>query len=202
MKNLLDSPINACSFWTTLGRNSLAASSAIALSLSFAAPAPALTLFFSGDTTNKPTFNRPQTEGFVPPSNPPTSLSGKAVPYSSQPFTVNTSGVYNIIGAQNFLGIQFLYQNSFDANNPLTNVISGDDPFPDEGNASFYNLPLTAQQQYFLVTTGFDDTSNSYGTFTNTISSVPEPAAIPGSIALLIFGRFLMVKYQPKKPSY
>lgn len=99
-----------------------AAGVAIALSMSVILPSEASTISYSGDTTNAPTFNRPQTEGFEGGTNPPTSLSsnGTAVPYYSQPFSVNTTGSYDVVGSQNFLGIQFLYQNSFNPTTPLT----------------------------------------------------------------------------------
>ncbi|WP_157162512.1 PEP-CTERM sorting domain-containing protein [Cylindrospermum stagnale] len=197
----------------SLKRSISIASGAIALSLSFALPSQAVTISYSGDTTNAPTFNRPETEGFEGGTNPPTSLSsnGTAVPYYSQPFFVDTTGSYDVVGSQNFLGIQFLYQTSFNPATPLVNLLSGNDPFPDEGNSSFYGLNLTANNQYFLVTTGFDNSANSFGTFTNDISgpgnitlgsspeNVPEPASILGTITLAIFGGSLKLKYQPKK---
>ncbi len=174
----------------------LIASGAIALSVSVTLPSQALT--FTGDTTNGPTFNRPQTQGYEGGTNPPTALStnGTAVPYNSQPFTISATGAYNIIGTQNFSGIEFLYQNNFDPNNPLTNLLSGNDPFPDEGNAGFTGINLTANTPYFLVTTGFDNTSSSYGTFTNTITPVPFNFSSEQSLALGIplFLGFRMLK--------
>ena len=183
------------------------ASGAIALSLSVTLPVKAFTLSYSGDTTNAPTFNRPETQGFEGGTNPPTSLStnGTAVPYYSQPFLVDTTGSYDVVGSQNFLGIQYLYGNSFNPATPLANLLSGNDPFPDEGTSGFNGLSLTAQQQYFLVTTGFDNTASSYGTFTNTITgpgnitlnapkSVPEPSSIAGIVAFGLFAGSLTLK--------
>jgi hypothetical protein len=192
---------------------------AIALSLSIAIPSQAASVSFSGDTTNAATFNRPQTEGFEGGSNPPTSLSsnGTAVPYSSQPFFVDTTGIYNVTGFQNFLGIQFLYTNNFNPATPLANLLSGNDPFPDEGVSGFNDLSLTANNQYFLVTTGFDNTNLSFGTFTNTISgtgnitlgntvtvTVPEPSSTPSIVAFAIAGTTLVLKRQikNKKPKF
>jgi hypothetical protein len=188
---------------------------AIALSLSIAIPSQAASVSYSGDTTNAATFNRPQTQGFEGGTNPPTSLSsnGTAVTYSSQPFFVDTTSIYNVTGSQNFLGIQFLYANSFNPDTPLVNLLSGNDPFPDEGVSGFSNLSLTANNQYFLVTTGFDNTNLSFGTFTNTISgtgnitlgntvTVPEPSFTPSIVAFAIAGTTLVLKRQIKKPKF
>ncbi|MEH1823654.1 MAG: hypothetical protein V7L31_32050 [Nostoc sp.] len=180
---------------------------AIALSVSFILPSQASTISYSGDTTNAPTFNRPQTEGFEGGTNPPTSLSsnGTAVPYYSQPFFVDTTGSYNVVGSQAFLGIQFLYQNSFNPITPLVNLLSGNDPFPDEGTSGFSGLSLTANNQYFLVTTGFDNSNNSFGTFTNTITGpgnitlVPEPSSIASTVVFGIIGSTLILKRKLKK---
>jgi hypothetical protein len=182
------------------------------ISLAIILPSEASTLSYSGDTTNAPTFNRPQTEGFEGGTNPPTSLSsnGTAVPYFSQPFVVDTTGFYDVIGSQNFLGIQYLYTNSFNPANPLENVLSGNDPFPDEGNSGFMGLFLAAQQQYFLVTTGFDNTDKSFGSFTNTITgpgnitlgtrkNIPEPSAIAGLVAFGIFATSFSQKCKLRK---
>ncbi|BCL40180.1 PEP-CTERM sorting domain-containing protein [Nostoc sp. MS1] len=189
------------------------ASFAITLSLGCALPSEAFTVSYSGDTTNAPTFTRPQTQGFEGGTNPPTSLSsnGTAVPYYSQPFFVNTTGSYDVVGSQAFLGIQFLYQNSFNPTTPLVNLLSGNDPFPDEGTAGFSGLSLTAKKQYFLVTTGFDNSNNSFGTFTNTItgsgnitfgstSAVPEPSTIASTVVSGIFASSLILKRKLKKP--
>ncbi len=190
------------------------ASAAIALSLSVTLPSKAFTISYSGDTTNAQTFNRPETEGFESGTNPPTSLSsnGTAVPYYSQPFFVNTTGSYDVVGSQAFLGIQFLYQNSFNPTTPLVNLLNGNDPFPDEGNSGFSGLSLTANNQYFLVTTGFDNTDKSFGSFTNTITgsgnitlgstpaSVPEPSTIASTLVSGIFAGSLILKRKLKKP--
>ncbi|MEH2330050.1 hypothetical protein [Nostoc sp.] len=209
--------LSECSFnfWQKSLRRSIpiasaampAAGVAIALSVSVILPSQASTISYSGDTTNTPTFNRPQTEGFEGGTNPPTSLSsnGTAVPYYSQPFFVDTTGSYNVVGSQAFLGIQFLYQNSFNPTTPLVNLLSGNDPFPDEGTSGFSGLSLTANNQYFLVTTGFDNSNNSFGNFTNTITGpgnitlVPEPSSIASTVVFGIIGSTLILKRKLKK---
>ncbi|MEH2348372.1 MAG: hypothetical protein V7K55_10265 [Nostoc sp.] len=201
-------------FWQKSLRRSIPiASAAIALSMSVILPSEAATVSYSGDTTNAPTFNRPETEGFEGGTNPPTSLSsnGTAVPYYSQPFSVNTTGSYDVVGFQDFLGIQFLYQNSFNSATPLVNLLNGNDPFPDENTSGFSGLSLTANNQYFLVTTGFDNSNTSFGTFTNTITgpgnitlgstpvNVPEPSSIASTIAFGIFGSSFILKRKLRK---
>ncbi|HYW20947.1 MAG TPA: hypothetical protein VE956_16925 [Nodularia sp. (in: cyanobacteria)] len=212
-KSLSERSLN---FWQKSLRRSIPiASAAIALSVSVILPSQASTISYSGDTTNAPSFNRPETEGFESGTNPPTSLSsnGTAVPYYSQPFLVDTTGLYNVVGSQNFLGIQFLYQDSFNPTTPLVNLLNGNDPFPDEGTSGFSDLSLTANNQYFLVTTGFDNSNNSFGTFTNTITgpgnitlvpdpssiSVPEPSSIASTVIFGIFGSTLILKRKLKK---
>lgn len=211
--------LSGCSFnfWQKSLRCSIPmASAVITLSMSVILPSEASTISYSGDTTNAPTFNRPQTEGFEAGTNPPTSLSsnGTAVSYYSQPFSVNTTGSYDVVGSQNFLGIQFLYQNSFNPTNPLDNLLNENDPFPDESNSGFSDLSLTANNQYFLVTTGFDNSDNSFGTFTNTITgtgnitlgstpvNVPEPSSIASTIAFGIFGSSFILKRKLRKLKY
>ena len=201
--------LSKCSlnFWQKSLRRSIPiVSAAFAISLSITLPSEAFTISYLGDTTNAPTFNRPETEGFEGGTNPPTSLSsnGTAVPYYSQPFFVKTTGSYDVVGSQAFLGIQFLYQNSFNPTTPLVNLLSGNDPFPDEGTSGFSGLSLTANNQYFLVTTGFDNSNNSIGTFTNTITGpgnitlVPEPSSIASTVVFGIFSGSLILKRKLK----
>jgi hypothetical protein len=145
---------------------------------------------FFGNTTDGPTFNRPLS------GTPPTSLSavGTNVRYDAFGFTVSLSGNYSFLSAalaplgwDNYL---FLYQDAFDANDPLTNVLVGNDDNPIIGLSGFA-ANLTSGTTYYLVTTGFSN--SSYGVFSNTIfgqgtayavSTVPEPA----SYALLAVG--------------
>ncbi len=162
-----------------------------ALALGFALPSRAFTLIYSGNTKGGPTFNRPQTAGFEIAPTDPIALStiGTRVPYFVQPFIVDTTDSYDVFGSQNFDGIQYLYQNSFDPNNPLVNLLDGNDPFPDRGNSGFLGLSLTAGQQYVLVTTGFDDTNRSFGTFRNAITNVPIPdSSSMGVGSAVVFG--------------
>ena len=152
------------------------------------APAQAATFTYSGDTTGAPTWNRPE-EG-----NPPTTLSdfGKATPCDVFSFTVDTSSSYVFASTSPYDNYGFLYQGAFNAATPLANVIIGDD---DSNPSSFqdykFTTNLTTGTNYFLVSTGFDNTE--FGAFTTTIdgagnvnttgsTSVPEPFTIVGTL--------------------
>ena len=166
----------------------LTVAGATCLALSTAAPSLAGSLSYSGTTVGQPTWNRPLS------GNPPTSLSGvgTATRYSVFEFFVDTSGAYNFLSVAtnpaNWDNYTFLYQNSFNPLAPLTNVLRGNDDFPDVGQSGFNGVSLTAGVNYFLVTTGFGNTST--GAFTNTITgpgniaAVPTPALLPGLIGM------------------
>ncbi|MEH1933770.1 MAG: PEP-CTERM sorting domain-containing protein [Nostoc sp.] len=168
----------------------------IALGLGLAAlctatPAKAAVLTYQGDTTNQPTWRR------TAPGDPPDRISGEnagtmgmTVPYSVFKFTVEESGLYTFgstvpratsptNGAwDNFL---VLYQDSFNPTNQLTNVLVAAIA-PDNGSSAF-DRQLTAQQNYFLVTTGRQVTD--FGAFINTISGSGKIVAVPESDSIL-----------------
>lgn len=139
---------------------------------------------FSGDTTGEPTWNRPTSPAFL-------SLStlATATPYEVIPFFVSANGLYNISHIQdNWDGFVFLYEDSFDPSLPLVNGIAGDDDGNGGIGTSDFSASLTAGTQYYLVTTGFDNTE--FGTYTGTISSTAGIATIglipePSSLSLL-----------------
>lgn len=162
---------------------------AAATMLAFAnsATVQAADLFYSDTTTGGPTFNRPVENGTSPPYA--LSIAGTAVPYHSQPFYVTETTTFSFLSAatgawDNYL---FLYQTAFLPGSSLTNVIIGNDDFPSGGLSGFNNVPLTALTQYYLVTTGYDNTN--FGAFQNKISGgvgatpivlgvVPEPSSM------------------------
>ncbi|MFN6538911.1 MAG: PEP-CTERM sorting domain-containing protein [Nostoc sp. EkiNYC01] len=178
------------------------------IALCTATPAKAAVLSYQGDTTNQPIWRR------TAPGNPPDRISGEnagtmgmSVPYSVFQFTVEESGLYSfastVPGAtsptngawDNFL---VLYQDSFNPTNQLSNVLVAAIA-PDDGSPAF-DRQLTAQRNYFLVTTGRRVTD--FGAFTNTISgsgkivAVPESDSTVGILAAVSVGLFLYKRKQ------
>ena len=156
-------------------------------------PCMAATLNYSGDTTGEPTQTRPSENGNLPPID-----LFDIANYQSQPFYVDVNGSYNFfslaVSPANWDNYLFLYQNSFDPFNPLSNVIIGNDDFPIPGRSGFNGVGLTADIQYFLVTTGFGDMF--FGTYDNSISglgivtagTLPVPFEFSPTLGLMIFG--------------
>jgi hypothetical protein len=160
-----------------------------------AMPAIAGTITYNGTTLGQPTFHRPRANGI----DAPVDLSPfTAVPYSVQSFSVDTRGQYDLVsgaidpaGWDNYL---FLYKNSFDPSDPLTNGrIANNNLFElaVPGFSGFTNVVLNPGVTYFLVTTGFKNTD--IGAFTNIITgpgnisfatSIPTPALLPGLIGM------------------
>lgn len=141
---------------------------------------------FVGATTGGPLWNRPD-EG-LPPIQ--LSLAGTAVPYSVQPFVVSESGEYSFhslgIAPLNWDNYTFLYQVSFDASQPLTNVLIGNDDENDTVGVSSFEFVLSTGVQYFFVTTGFEN--SDFGGFANSITGPGKVALIPepGAAALML----------------
>ena len=163
------------------------------------------TFTWSGDTSNRPTWNRP-VEGFG-------SLSGVGtdVPYDVFTFSVSITGAYDIemlssgdeddpgpnpgvspsptpSSAPSWDGYFLLYQNSFDPNDQLTNGVASDDDGPSSLLPLIAGVNLQAGTPYFLITTGFGN--EDFGPYTNqirgdgTVNDIPEP----GTLALVGLG--------------
>lgn len=167
---------------------------------SIAPRAQAATITYGGSTVGAPTWTRPN-EGTPPTANTGT---GTAVSYSSYAFNVDTAGSYLLGSLASFDNYTFLYQNAFDPSTPLVNAITGNNdiflPI-----LSGFRTNLLAGVNYFFVTTG--NTNASSGTFVNiitgpgnitpgSISAVPEPATILGS--MLAFGYGVYAKRKMK----
>jgi len=169
-----------------------AKSTVLAAGLFAAAIAQAGVLTYTDTTVGGPTWNRPLTM---------TSLSGVGtnVAYDVTHIRVNQSGSYSFFTQSlvpaawdNFL---VLYANAFSATSPLANILALNDDFTvgSYGQAGF-TLTLTSGIDYYLVETGFSNTSaGSYsmvvtglggGTASIVGAAVPEPA----SLALLGLG--------------
>lgn len=159
----------------------------------FSFPCMAATLNYSGDTTGEPTWTRPSENGNLPPID-----LFDIANYQSQPFYVDVNGSYNFfslaVSPANWDNYLFLYQNSFDPLNPLSNVIIGNDDFPITGRSGFNGVSLTTNTQYYLVTTGYDATQ--FGTYDNSISglgivtagTLPVPFEFSPALGLVALG--------------
>lgn len=149
-------------------------------------------VFFSGDTTGGPVFNRPSSS---------TTLSGvgTATPYVVVPFYVDLSGAYvfevDASSPETHTDpYALVYTGSFDPLNALTNLVDGDDDFSGAftilsgssasgldasrigaGETSNFSggagLNLIAGVQYYAVITGFGNTDQ--GTFRAAIGDGP-----------------------------
>jgi hypothetical protein len=149
-------------------------------------PAQAATFTYSGDTTGRPTWNRPGA------GSPPTVISSYTVPYDVFRFTVDAPGSYSFNSSSPYDNYGFLYQGSFNPISPLTNVIIGNDDSSNIPGTSWdygFSTNLTAGTNYFLVSTGFS--LGESGAFTTTIigsgnisaaTAAPEPFTIIGTL--------------------
>jgi hypothetical protein len=163
--------------------------------LLYASNASAALFYYTDDTTGSPTFNRP-IEG-----TPPTMLSGvgTAVPFDTFSFSVDTAGLYTFRSLaegvfqnsgplwDNYL---FLYQNSFNPANALSNALIGNDDFNTTLGKSGFDFNLSTGVAYVLVTTGYNNTDD--GKYLNLIKgpgSVTAPVPEPETYALLLSGR-------------
>lgn len=129
---------------------------------------------YTGDTTGGPTFNRP----FENLSD--LSGVGTEVNYSAFTFTVDTSGEYSFLQtADQFDGMIFIYEGSFNPADPLTNSLGGNDDLLTTSTSGLAGL-LDAGVAYVLVTTSYYN--GDAGAFSVTIggpglvSAVPEPS--------------------------
>ena len=120
---------------------------------------------FAGSNVNGPTWNRPVDGG-------PT-LSGRNVHYSAQRFAFTASTHCRISSTQEFSGYIHLYAGNFDPNDPLNNLIGGNNngalgtgssQLPDSEEDATLDL---AAGVYTLVTSGFAE--DDMGEFQNLI---------------------------------
>lgn len=167
--------------------------------------AQAANLFWSGDTTGGPTFNRPVSL---------TGLSGvgTAVAYQVQVFHVTVSGDYEFEAHADTLWDTYilLYEGGFDPNSPLTNIIGGDDDFGgsftmltnnggvgagigssklDTPVNGFGAMSLTAGVNYYAVVTGFGNAD--FGAYDAAIGNGQGDViagAVPEPTTMAIFG--------------
>ena len=157
-------------------------------------PARADIINDSGTTAGGPVWNRPMDNG----TDPPFVLSsvGDTVPYNQFSFQVTIPGLYTFLSTATdpefWDNYTFLYVNSFDPTNPLTNVVIGNDDNPSTGFSGF-DASLASGTNYVFVTTGFSDFDE--GAFQNSITltqAAPDPptdpATAPEPNTMLLFG--------------
>jgi hypothetical protein len=137
--------------------------------LSAVAYGEAATTFY-GTTQGHPTFNHPSSLS---------TLSGDFSRFDYQPFKVNQNAhcfFQSVQDTTGFDGMLFLYRNGFNSASPLSNLIALDDDDDDTygiGTSRIDSIQLFANNDYFLVTAGYNN--GDFGTFTNTITC-DEPA--------------------------
>jgi hypothetical protein len=159
------------------------------------------TFTYDGDTTGQPVWNRPTPNGNLPPQPPP-SFFATAVPYQTVPFTVSQFGTYEFRSDTSVFpptpvwdNEGFLYAGTFDAAQPMANVLIGNDEFPPNqqpipGLVGF-SYDLNPGTPYYFVSTGYENTD--FGPYRLTIRGpgdiipVPEPGQI-AMMALTILG--------------
>jgi hypothetical protein len=165
----------------------------VVLALGVACALPASAAFYVDDTTGAPTFNRALADfsGL--------SAVGTDVAYDVFSFSVSQSGDYEVRSfVQGFLRdpswdqFLFLYEDSFDPLNALSNgLIANDDLGDDIDNLgrSGFTVELLTGTAYYLVTTGFGNDDS--GRFLNLVRgpgdilpAIPEP----GTYAMLAMG--------------
>jgi hypothetical protein len=187
----------------------IAASSAQALPLPAPLPplGPGTVTYFTGSTSNAPTYNRLCVgtsacgDGTINPSfgfQAALSGVGTAVRYLATEFTVAQQGVYSFFSAStNWDNYTFLYRNSFTPSDPFANLVIGNDdltginvggtgPFMNTNNHSGFTTTLEAATPYLFVNTAHNNVD--FGDFVASItgpaglsilSAVPEPDSAP-----------------------
>lgn len=166
----------------TLKKLALAAAAVILA----ATPSLADTYTYAGTTAGGPVFNRPLEDGSG------LSAVGTSVRYNVLQFSVTIGGGYDFLSApitagfDNFL---ILYANSFNPLSPLANFRVADDDTGGIGVSAGFGASLTANTNYFLVTTGFNNAD--FGDFNNRITGpgvITPGAPIPEPATMLLLG--------------
>jgi hypothetical protein len=132
----------------------------------------------AGTTTGGPTYNRTLA------GNPPTTKSavGTNVNYSVVQFGVGSQGTYTLTQITTYDSFLSLYSGSFDAANPLTNILEASDDGAGTNLGGLISRNLVSGTNYFAVLSSFSNgVSGQYslsisGPGAVTIGAVPEPA--------------------------
>jgi hypothetical protein len=141
---------------------------------------------FTGNTAGAPTFNRP----FVNPGS--SGLSGVFAHYRAQGFSLSENVGCVINSVQDYDGYLLLYRPSFNPNDPLANLVAGnDDGELGESSSRLPSDPDVANTvlfggNYVLVTTGFD--ANGQGAFQNFVQCNGDVQPEHGTAAVAFQG--------------
>lgn len=148
-------------------------------------------LDYLGDTTGGPTFNRP------------TSLSALSsfatdVAYEAVNIGVTADGDYSVLSDQTNFGLRWdgyllVYENGFDAANPLDNLIALNDdyfgaglPGTGVGYSGLDAVSMSSTSTYWIVTTGFGN--GDEGPYQNSISGPGDIFIVPAPASLALLG--------------
>jgi hypothetical protein len=143
-----------------------------------AAPGTVVTTAYGGDTTDGPTWHRPNERGSGTSGSCGLADEATAVPYEAETFTVGMDGSYAIRNTADGwpFSVLLLYEGAFDPADPCNNLRDIDFDFGEDflppGVTSF-EWPLTAGTSYTLVVTG--TLNEDFGPYTGTIIG---PAAV------------------------
>ncbi|MEF7612519.1 PEP-CTERM sorting domain-containing protein [Aquincola sp. MAHUQ-54] len=145
---------------------------AAATAATFALPAHADIVTFTGNTTAGMTYTRALDDFSAP------SAVGADVRYELYAVTVSAAGDYTFLTTGDFDTFTFLYT-SFDPASPLSGGMIANDDLLGTGTSGF-TVTLDANTQYSFVVTGYQGTDFGFHSTTiggiGTISAVPEPS--------------------------
>jgi|GEM_PF-5712817 len=118
----------------------------------------ALAQQFSGTVSSSPSWYRPYA------GTPPSSIrTSSPIGYTTQDLYVSAAGTYTINVSWSFDGYLFLYTTAFDANNQLTNALTGNDDYGGlYGSQVSYSLQTGTR--YIIVYTSYSGSTGSYNT--------------------------------------
>ena len=141
---------------------------------------------YAGDTTGGPTWARAYTVGDGTSGSCSVSGSGTTVPYNSQDFHVDTTGLYTMTAVwTGFDGYLHLYEIAFNPADQCVNLIALDDDFGGTSGSQILDFTLTAGVQYIVIAGGYGNTD--FGPFGITIDGVGTPILGTVPVELMSF---------------
>ena len=157
------------------------------------------TLSFDGSTVDGPLWARPLAGS--PPTVISPSLANK-VSYQVTAFQVDKNDSFSLIATSGaptgWDSFTFLYRDAFDASQPLSHVMLGNDRLAGAADtkSGFTNVSLQAGVNYFFVVSGYSN--NQAGAYSVAITAptgtafLAAPVPEPASAAMLLAGAGLM----------